>query len=47
LLIEIGNGQAQKLEQTVESIPNLVLRGFRTDLQGISRTAIIERSSPS
>ncbi len=47
LLIEIGNGQAQKLEQAVESIPNLVFRGFRTDLQGISRTAIIERSSPS
>ena len=45
LLVEIGHGQAPALQEAIKSIPGLVLRGFRSDLQGISRTAIIERNS--
>jgi|TARA_B100000686_G_scaffold110382_1_gene117541 release factor glutamine methyltransferase len=47
LLLEIGDGQAPALQETIESIPTLALIGFRSDLQGILRTAIIERSPPS
>ncbi len=47
LLIEIGYGQAPALQEALKSIPNLVLHGFRSDLQGVSRTAIVKRSSPS
>ena len=47
LLLEIGEAQAPALQEILESIPTLVLNGFRSDLQGIPRTAIIERSNPS
>ena len=35
LLLEIGDGQAPALQETIESIPTLALIGFRSDLQGI------------
>ena len=47
LLLEIGEAQAPALQEILESIPTLVLNGFRSDLQGIPRTTIIERSNPS
>ena len=47
LLLEIGEAQAPALQEILKSIPTLVLNGFRSDLQGIPRTAIIERSNPS
>lgn len=47
LLLEIGDEQAPALQEAIESIPTLVLNGFRSDLQGIPRTAIIGLSHPS
>ena len=47
LLLEIGEAQAPALQEILKSIPTLVLNGFRSDLQGIPRTTIIERSNPS
>ena len=41
LIVEIGVRQARELTQAVAAAPELCLRGFRTDLQGIPRTAII------
>jgi release factor glutamine methyltransferase len=43
LLMEFGFGQEEDVTTMVSTRPNLRLRGVRGDLQGIPRTAIIQR----
>jgi len=43
LVMEFGYGQESDVEQLVEARPSLRLERVRADLQGIPRTAVIER----
>jgi release factor glutamine methyltransferase len=47
LIMEFGYGQDEQVEALVGKRPQLALRRIRADLQGIPRTAIIERVTPS
>jgi release factor glutamine methyltransferase len=44
LLFEFGLGQDERVESLVESAPDLRLVELRRDLQGIARTAVVERT---
>ena len=43
LLFEFGLGQDERIESLIEGTDNLGLRELRRDLQGIARTAVVER----
>ena len=43
LLFEFGLGQDERIESLIAGTNNLKLRGLRRDLQGIARTAVVER----
>lgn len=43
LLMEFGLGQEDDVRRLVAALPRLRLRGVRSDLQGIARTAMIQR----
>jgi release factor glutamine methyltransferase len=43
LLFEFGLGQDERIESLIAGAGNLRLREFRRDLQGIARTAVVER----
>ena len=43
LLFEFGLGQDERIESLVAGTDNLTLRELRRDLQGIARTAVVER----
>jgi release factor glutamine methyltransferase len=46
LVMEIGYGQDERLEQELETRPRITLVKMREDLQGIPRVAVIQRTSP-
>jgi release factor glutamine methyltransferase len=43
LLFEFGLGQDERVESLIDSTAHLELRELRRDLQGIARTAVVER----
>ncbi|MFN2446547.1 MAG: peptide chain release factor N(5)-glutamine methyltransferase [Vicinamibacterales bacterium] len=43
LIMEIGPGQAEDVRRAVSETPGLSLTGLRRDLQGIPRTAVMQR----
>ena len=45
LLCEFGYGQDLEIEAIVKSTSGLMLRELRRDLQGIARTAVVQRTA--
>jgi release factor glutamine methyltransferase len=43
LLFEFGFGQDERVESLIEGVDRLRLKELRRDLQGIARTAVVER----
>jgi methylase of polypeptide subunit release factors len=43
LMMELGYGQSERLEDEVEQAGGLVLREIARDLQGIARLAVVSR----